>query len=347
MKKKLFSEFAVSELASPLVVIDGVSSGTFTDMWGETFTFDEDELPRMVDNTNYAIESTADSQGEVIGFPIDQRYHNHGDAAGFIKRCEMSQDGKKIRFHVEWNDVGKALIDGNIMRYFSPSIDLEAWCVIGGSLTNYPAMRSANHRYKLAPVEASVGMFSWEDDPQGMNILERIEAMFSKLFTSDQVIKPGTDDIQMEEQKSMMTIAELQATPEGKAELERYTAQRLAEAEAVAVRKQGVAGLVESVQILQFCEAQEFETIALTLDGNQFDFVKRLIEATGSLKAKLDTMTEELGHSGKMEGKKELPQMYADQLRTGAIKVSDLSNPILAPVLGDISDYDLSEFTAK
>ena len=52
----------------------------------------------------------------------------------------------------------------------------------------------------------------------------------------------------------------------------------------------------------------------------------------------------ELGNSKPSKGTRELPAEYADALRSGDMTIADLSNPIIAPALGDLSQYNLAEF---
>lgn len=52
----------------------------------------------------------------------------------------------------------------------------------------------------------------------------------------------------------------------------------------------------------------------------------------------------ERGEAGETAQKRELPAAYAEALRNGSIKLSDLSEPMIAVDLGDLSQYDLSEF---
>lgn len=51
---------------------------------------------------------------------------------------------------------------------------------------------------------------------------------------------------------------------------------------------------------------------------------------------------EELGHGKKVQGTTPLPEPVAANLRSGELKVEDLTDPILG--LGELSQYNLSEF---
>lgn len=50
----------------------------------------------------------------------------------------------------------------------------------------------------------------------------------------------------------------------------------------------------------------------------------------------------ELGHGRRMRGNRQLPAAYLEAIRAGELTVNDLSNPIIAPDLGDIDQYDLT-----
>ncbi len=50
----------------------------------------------------------------------------------------------------------------------------------------------------------------------------------------------------------------------------------------------------------------------------------------------------ENGHGRRVEGNQELPDEYAKKLDSGALKIEDLSDPVLD--LGDLSAYDLSKW---
>lgn len=52
----------------------------------------------------------------------------------------------------------------------------------------------------------------------------------------------------------------------------------------------------------------------------------------------------ELGHSKQQKGTIPLPDDIVNDLRTGELTLADLSNPIIAPALGDLDQYDLSEW---
>ena len=166
MKNILFTK-----LIEGSTTIDGMSAGEFTDMWGRVVAFKKDEMKEYLANTQKAIAATVDGTGELVGFPIDAEGHEHGEAAGWIKGASLAEGRDVIQFDVEWNELGKNSIAQKLFRYFSPEIDQKAKVVMGGSLTNYPAMRTKEHQILLKPVTLS--MFSLD----GASIDERLETI--------------------------------------------------------------------------------------------------------------------------------------------------------------------------
>lgn len=134
---------------------DGMAAGTFVDMWGRETVFDAVELPIYVNNTRRALESTRDSNGVIVGFPIDAMNHDNKMAAGWIVDVNLAEGRNVIEFTPRWNDLGRDAIGRDVMRFFSPTIDVNQKVIIGGSLTNWPATRSASHEILLRPVELS------------------------------------------------------------------------------------------------------------------------------------------------------------------------------------------------
>jgi hypothetical protein len=180
----LFVDMSAADSAKPF---DGVASGTFTDMLGRTFTLLAKDFPTFVTNTLAALESTRDSSGQIVGFPIDQRHHEHGDAAGWIVSVALAEDGQKIRFTPRWTQAGLSLIATNEQRFFSPEIDLQNKVIAGGSLTNWPATRSKDGKILLAPIELEQGsgIYQLGQDPSINKQLHAIVKAFYERFAND------------------------------------------------------------------------------------------------------------------------------------------------------------------
>jgi hypothetical protein len=154
-KPNLFTDLAQGDPSKPF---DGMAAGTFIDMYGRRATFKKEELSTYVANTKKALASTKDSSGAIVGLPIDCRNHDHGDAAGWVVDCELAASGDKVQFMPRWTQLGQELIGKDIQRFFSPTIDTELKVIQGGSLTNWPAMRSnKTGEILLSPVEMAAG----------------------------------------------------------------------------------------------------------------------------------------------------------------------------------------------
>lgn len=169
-KQFLFVEMERGDISK---AFEGLAAGEFTASDGRKVAFKKDDLPTYVENTLRALESTKDSNGEVIGLPIDGKGHDHGDAAGWIVMVQLSAAGDKILFTPRWTDLGKELIGNDIQRYFSPSVDPANKVILGGSLTNWPATRLESGEILLKPVELSQALFALADeslDEQSMKV---------------------------------------------------------------------------------------------------------------------------------------------------------------------------------
>ena len=118
-------------------LIDGILPGTFLPMRGGKVEITEEQIPEMFTNTLAAIEATKSEAGEIVGLPIDAKGHEEGDGAGWIVGAEM--DGDLIRLVVKWTKIGVDLIENEIRRFFSATIDNVHNAIMGGSLTNWPA----------------------------------------------------------------------------------------------------------------------------------------------------------------------------------------------------------------
>jgi hypothetical protein len=165
--------------------IDGMAAGAFTDMWGYEFEIKPEDLAEYVLKTRMALQSTRDAAGNVIGFPIDAMNHNRGEAAGWI--TDVQQLGGVVQIMPRWTELGRQLVASDQMRYFSPTIDLSAKVIMGGSLTNWPATRTADHQLLLSPVELSVQL---ETLPE-MGLGQRIEMILDKAISGLAAKLPG------------------------------------------------------------------------------------------------------------------------------------------------------------
>lgn len=147
-------------------MFDALVAGKYIDMLGRAVEFKAGDLEAYVNNTRAAIEATRGESGEVAGLPIDARNHDKQDAAGWIVAIELV--GNVIRVLPKWTDLGKDLISRNIQRFFSATVDVKNRVVLGGTLTNWPALRNEKGQIQLRPIELSESLreIVTDDSPQ-------------------------------------------------------------------------------------------------------------------------------------------------------------------------------------
>lgn len=88
-------------------------------------------------------------------------------------------------------------------------------------------------------------------------------------------------------------------------------------------------------------DPEKLNAFALSLNSDQYKFFSELVETT------LDRGFEEfveLGHGKGTKGTRELPDIYKEMLDSKEIELQDLRDPMVAPDLGDLSDYNLSAY---
>lgn len=155
--KNLFLSKLAADPAQPF---DGMAAGDFVDMYGRPARIPRDDLAAYVVNTQANILATADASGAVVGLPIDWMNHNHGEAAGWITGVSLAEGRDVILFAPRWNELGRALIESDAVRYFSPEFDPRAKVIMGGSLTNWPATRTREQKILLRPIALSQALSS-------------------------------------------------------------------------------------------------------------------------------------------------------------------------------------------
>ena len=189
---------------------DGMAAGTFVDMYGRKSVFEPAELGTYVANTKRALESTKDGAGQIVGFPIDAMNHDNKQAAGWITDVNLAFGRDIIEFSARWNDMGKDLIGRDVMRYFSPSIDISNKVILGGSLTNWPATRTADHQLLLKPVELSAQMSTYDDSANPLVMLGNV---LSQMITELKSVLSGRETPEnLTEEGETMTESEATTT---------------------------------------------------------------------------------------------------------------------------------------
>lgn len=155
----IFSQLSVDNLA-PGKAFDGLTVVETLDMNGRPVTVTAEELPIYLANTKAAIAAAVGQSGELVGLPIDAGKtgnHDKGDAGGWIIGVELA--GNVLRLIPKWTELGKDLIQKSIRRYFSATVDTVNKVILGGTLTNWPAVRDAQGKMLLRPIELSEGIY--------------------------------------------------------------------------------------------------------------------------------------------------------------------------------------------
>lgn len=358
---------------------DALVHGEWSDMYGRQAKFDKEALPKMVANTRLAIASAVTESGEVVGLPIDQRNHEHGDAAGWIVDVRLSPDGGCVQAKPQWNQEGVRLIKSKTMRHFSASVYPGSNVIVGGSLCNWPAQIHSDGRRAQRPIELGA-----PQDDAPLEIIMPSADVETTAFDQEAFAARIRSEVKDE---VLTAMRELMATPaaapapngEGKTDIldvlelsgasqsvvtalkqrlmdERASWQKMAEQQVeemvAAVNKEAriaefatklTAGGKGIVRVLNVGNADDFKKWLMSLTKPQLDFAKNLLSSIQDGSGLVDM--REFGTSAeKKGGDKPLPAEVAQGLNSGKLTIADLSSPILAPALGDINQYDLSRW---
>ncbi len=160
---------------------DGMAAGLFIDMWGREVEIKIEDLPVYVSNTKRALESTRDSNGAIVGFPIDEIDHRGDYAAGWIVDVNLSIKRSIIEFIPRWTAAGLAGISQDRVRYFSPSINIKSKVIVGGSLTNWPATHDEEQNILLRPIELGSSLLVAAPGDKQMFSLKAVKLFFKNL----------------------------------------------------------------------------------------------------------------------------------------------------------------------
>jgi hypothetical protein len=184
MSFMLYHEFRDKDLGRPF---EAFTHGTFTDMRGRKIEVTKEQLKTLVENTRNYLASLVNSQGEPVGLPIDCSNHDHGDAAGWIVGVELVND--VVQLIPKWTELGIEKLTKGIVKLFSASIDLEKMVIVGGSLTNWPAVKG------LKPVELSgiSGLFEmhmFEDEPYRDYVSRVAQSFHEQMMKGKDADKP-------------------------------------------------------------------------------------------------------------------------------------------------------------
>lgn len=339
---------------------DGMTHGHFIDMWGMEINISKRDLESYVSNTKEVIKASTTESGEIVGLPIDCVAHERGNAAGWIVDVELA--GDVVKFTPTWTELGRELISKKLQRLFSPTLDIRNKCVLGGSLTNWPATRDKKGRVLIKPIELSESLEN--DDPDSLRSLT-----YQVVIDPDDPGDGQGDNNPLVKGTEQMTPEEIQELVNGKVK------EIIGD---LSLSKDQIADLVGSIR-QQITAEMEAESKKIMHETSMANLAAQLVKGTADVKVGLPVdeadlaahlkllPTEEAEYwtktlsaiqkdglvdfsesgnsSQKSQGHHELPEDIIRNLESGTLKVSDLNDPILA--LGDLSEYDLSRWTQK
>lgn len=188
MQNFLFIDLAGLTPGKPFA---GFAAGSFVDMNGREVEFKVSALKKFIANTLKAI-AAAREKG-MPGLPIDARQHDKGEAAGWIvdaSEGEVNDSAGEavpvIMLTAEWTKLGLELLRDRIMANFSPTVDLRAQVIRGGSLTNWPASVDAAGAPLFPAVELAQGMYRIELQERSLDErLATVRNAWVKLFYNE------------------------------------------------------------------------------------------------------------------------------------------------------------------
>ena len=350
-----------------LAAVDGL-----VDRFGREVGFADENMEEYASNTNEAIRLTKE-QG-MPGLPIDTQKHEKGIAAGWIIEAVVSKlrlpNGRivdAISLVAEWTKQGIALIRSKEMANFSPNVNLTTKRIIGGSLTNWPA-QNINGVPMLPAIQLEQQTRQQEEtdmkdkDEEITLSDDALDRIVTAVFERAAARATGKDDdAELGNGEMWSQMLNLDGVTDRIAQTMQENAQRVIEQAQLEADRKVEKRLFHLARqrnieaaVIELTQGTNDVPYGLPIHGEQLEeMLKRLPHE--QLEPWLGTLREfatngrtafnELGHGKKAETKKELPKHVADDLRSGKLKVVQLSDPILKPILGDITQYDLSEFT--
>ncbi len=341
--------------------MDGMAAGTFVSMYGDEITFTPEELPEYVKNTERVLRSTKDSQGNIVGLPIDKADHNWEGGAGWIIGLEIDTERSVIIFTVNWTEEGIELISKNLVRFFSPSVDIVNKVILGGSLTNYPASRDSKGQIKLRPIELSKYIkeldMTVETQEKVPNAIETALANFLKRFGGggSETQSPEPKD-KKEEPTELSTdpnreLARLVNDPKALEAINDLVDTRVKEMAKTESRKNEVQNFVSDLiggnrekPYGLAMNSKELIAFLLSLNDLQYKYAKKLL--TETREKAIDFAEHGIAEDGFVK-RPQLPAVYKGILLSWLN--ADPKNTVeqffaVNPEVGKIEDFDLAEF---
>ena len=346
-------DFIFVELsADDIKLIDGLAAGTFTAMNGTEFTFPVEKLQSYIEKTNVVLESTKDSNGEIVGLPIDLLGHDHKGGAGWIVGMQLDKVRNIIQLAVKWTQAGIDAIKSNTRRFFSPSFDPEKEIFLGGSLTNYPATRNASGQILLRPVEFSQSIKEIDMEKTLEGAFEAIAELKTLLqaalkpaeLEKKEDAKEETEvDTSVQLSKTLASISDVDELSKQAAELaQQHIAADKRKRDAVEFSARIAGGTSEKPFGLKV-KPQRIVRLLLSLPEAQANEVKAILSA--NLDAAIDFASHGFENATGFPVKPGLPADYQQAAKIwveSGGKIQDWLKEF--PELGKASDYNLAEF---
>jgi hypothetical protein len=336
------TDFVFVELEALSGWMDGLASGKFIAMSGEEVEFAKGDLSDYIKNTQAVIESTKTEKGEIVGLPIDKQKHDHLGGAGWIIGLELDKVRNVIRFMVNWTEEGIKLIKSNLSRFFSPSVDIENKVIIGGSLTNYPATRSANGQLILRPIELSQTIKEIDMEKTIDEIVaEKVAAELAKQQKPAEKKEEGDNALLAQFVENPEEVEQLSQQAQEMAMQMVQAEKRKSHVKEFAAR---VSGGTKDRPVGLPVKASEIVKVLLSLPEKQSLFIERWLEKI--LDGYVDFQA--YGLDGAASYMPELPDNFKSLARTWVGHGKTIQEFFkVNPELGEMNRYNLAEFTKK
>ena len=366
---------------------DGLAPGDFIDAHMQAVKVNASDFDAVVSNTRAAIEATRGENGELAGLPIDARNHDKGDAAGWIVGIERAGDiirltpkwteigveliGKAIQrwFSATFDPVRKVILGGTLTNW--PATRDKSGKILLRPIelsSNLSAMVAASaaetKTTKKEKVKEEAMDFNQLTKEQHDALLEearaKVMAELSNGGAPDKFIAQLRESLKGE---ALADVADLTAAREAmfasmrdalKREFDRTQEQAgtiLANMVAE-IKLQGhiaelsqrlTQGNDETPSALPVTR-ERLEKFLTSLNTAQRAEAEAIL--TETVKSGLVNFAE-LGHGRNPKGVTPLPPEFAEKLDSGELKIADLSSPLIADLIGDLSRYDLSKWQGK
>jgi len=356
-EKEYQSGFTFTELSGEfetVKAIDGLAAcddHAYTAMSGSDVFVKTDELESYLKNSDEILLSTLSAEtGKIVGLPIDLDKHDHGGGAGKIIGFEFDKTRNIIKFIINWTEKGIKQVKDNLGSYFSPSIDPERKIIIGGSLTNYPAIRNNKGWMLLRPVEFSQQIKEIDMTKTLEEVMIEMEALKTQVA---ELSKPAPIIVKEPDDSVTPEMAEFIANTDGAEELGRQ-AQEIAQRQVKdSQRKEHVkkfaSRVVGGTPDKPFSipvPSRAIVAALLSMPDKQRIFMEDLIMKM--YEGAIDFAERGISGSDFIQGKI-VPAEYHDAIKiwvdSGKTAGSWFKN--VMPELGDAKDYNLKEFAAQ